>query len=493
MFALIHSAERPPAVVSDGLWEVVETCDYLHYKLPINTNAVMLADTLIVDETASPIRAILPTIVKNERRFVISLTVLRKDGVIECDFIDPARWCKTPVDLNQRIELDLYSEVMLRAYTLFRYTVDAYARIATMSDKQLADTLLTSVAFTEINGVRALQLMRLNEQSTIPLESQWYNRCITGYFWDSGIDNYPAVKTFAEVIGCVENNDNPDELQINMDMVPDEWSGTAYSVAASSSLLKCPLAFEYTDEVGNKLQDKYLNMLSTPECSQLIKDYLPGTTMLIHNSSTGVTTLLLVLKDKDGGDTMSVSQLGITTSISVGDERVWGYLRGHRETAEELFNQLWDVYGMPEDWINELCDLALNGTATAICALLHICNVRRVTALRREQRKNENGEVQIQNGPKSKVEAESSKKEEPRVYGTPIRLFSLTPRTFVRKKVAHVEHARGWTMPIHTRAAHYRHVWVGSGENKHKELRMIQSVVVNKDKQQLPRVRELQL
>lgn len=493
VFALIHSSERLPIVVSDGLGKTIEACDYLHYKLPVNSDAILLSDTLIVDETESPIRAMVSTIVRNGNKFVIRLIVLRKDGIIEQDVIDVARMCSSPINLDKRPELEVYSGVILRAYTLFRYAVDEYSHIMSMSDMGIADQILTSIMPTAISGVKALQLMRLNEKSSIPRASHWYNRCITGYLWDSGIDNFDSLETFAQHIGCLAGDATDDKMKMNMEQVPESLSGLMYSLAASSNLIKCPLAFEYNNDVGSKLRDKYMDMLSTPDSGRLIREYAPGEALLIHNVSNAITALVYICDDKDGGDTITVIQLGVTTSIAIGTEKVWDYLYQHHDTTAELFSKLWDIYKIPEAWVTELCDSIFEGTVTALCALLHICNVRRVTALRRAQ-KNQNGDASTASKKTAVgIGAPVSYKEDHRVYGTPIRLYSLTPRTVVKQKVVHAEHARGWTMPVHTRAAHYRNVWVGSGKDRHKEMRLIPSVVVNKDKNVVPRVRELQL
>lgn len=62
----------------------------------------------------------------------------------------------------------------------------------------------------------------------------------------------------------------------------------------------------------------------------------------------------------------------------------------------------------------------------------------------------------------------------------PITMYDLTKRAV--KRVSQKEAARrgGWKVAPHTRRKHYHRYWVGKGENRHLEPRLLESMKINR-------------
>lgn len=77
-------------------------------------------------------------------------------------------------------------------------------------------------------------------------------------------------------------------------------------------------------------------------------------------------------------------------------------------------------------------------------------------------------------------------------YISPVVIYDLTPRSYKLHRNSS-RHASGWTMPEHIRRGHFRSVWVGHGDAKHKETRWIPQTIVNEDKDSHALIKRIEL
>ena len=141
----------------------------------------------------------------------------------------------------------------------------------------------------------------------------------------------------------------------------------------------------------------------------------------------------------------------------------------------------------------------VNDSTSALCALYHILTVLEQRTMKRLAKETlQQGDpnstalvpvVHIAKAEREKKEAVAQEWQQAIRQGDAledipfVEMFDLTPKTVKRISNKAVMKRHGWSMRPHSRRQHPHRYWVGSGENKHLEVRWLAKMQINsKDK-----------
>lgn len=122
------------------------------------------------------------------------------------------------------------------------------------------------------------------------------------------------------------------------------------------------------------------------------------------------------------------------------------------------------------------------------CSLYHILNVYKIKAERAANKalpeEHRSHHEHTKNaGPKPNINESEHLRTGYNISDTSINLFDITTRTVKRPAKKEMERRTGYRMTPHVRRRHLHRYWVGSGENKHLEVRWLDNMRINaKDK-----------
>lgn len=233
------------------------------------------------------------------------------------------------------------------------------------------------------------------------------------------------------------------------------------------------VVFQYDTKTESTLHDKYFETILQEGINANLLRYLPQTTIVLHQKDAGIVTLVSTCQIQ-GGTSDGIFWVCINNGIEV----------GAIPTGPVKFNNVFISFA-----------LAQYAAQAAVCALLHILTIYEARALKKIVKDvltagdpSSTALTKYQQKPKTAqqmVDASEKPAPEYRIAGdleyTPFELFDLTGKTMKRVRQTERLAKAGWKMPPHTRRPHPHRYWVGSGENKHLEIRWLERMQIHKD------------
>lgn len=234
--------------------------------------------------------------------------------------------------------------------------------------------------------------------------------------------------------------------------------------------------YQYNNESEEAFHEKYLETLAMSGFPDRLIDYMPYPTIVLTQQDSGIVFLISLCRLK-GTQERGVFIMSLSTDK---DEVAIIQARKSPFSDEKLLQQVGD-------------------STSVLCALYHILTVLEQRTLKRLAKETlQQGDpsnttlvpvVHTTTTEKKARETEAQEWQQSVRHGDSledvpfIEMFDLTPRTVKRisNKTAMKRH--GWSMKPHSRRRHPHRYWVGSGENKHLEVRWLEKMQINsKDK-----------
>lgn len=225
------------------------------------------------------------------------------------------------------------------------------------------------------------------------------------------------------------------------------------------------IVFRYTRKVGLAVADKREKMMAEDGFRADIFQYMPYDVFALALDDIGYYALVQKVKFRQNDGSM---YNGVLLHGMHNRHIVW--------TAVPFF-------GMPTFFqiTDERDDVENTFQPYHIPILFHILSVLEAKDTKKGERAQKGVSARV-NAPAVPVSPDTTAVP-PIRQGEDIPLWSMhevTARTV--KRSVHREHnACGWKMPPHIRRAHYHSYWVGKGENRHLERRLLEPVRVNPD------------
>lgn len=249
---------------------------------------------------------------------------------------------------------------------------------------------------------------------------------------------------------------------------------------AEIEMMNNRVVFEYNHNISSYLTKKYKGQLNQLDTNDTIIKFLPYDNFTLMNSDSStfinVTKRNVMVRNKGMTDLLIISQFSqdgicITTDINL-EETLLNNINGAKKDIlsdfSEIANDIFD-----EDVTKKQNDM-LSNIEIALSIVCHLATIHR------KKFESNMKKIPIKQKSMSKNNKEKSRIiKNDNIIHSSFRIHELT-KAFYKPKKMHTEHAKGWTMSEHTRAGHYRRVWVGSKENRHLELRYIKETIVNK-------------
>lgn len=220
--------------------------------------------------------------------------------------------------------------------------------------------------------------------------------------------------------------------------------------------------YQYDDDTAESFRDKYLDDILLNGISSQLLWYMPQQTILLFNRDHRTTTLISVREMAES------SAKGIYILPLDADTPYLEVLPASEPLAS--------------------C-LEIEDTIEATCALYHILSVYHDRAVKKVQK-----DILLSGNPEKEelVPTYEPRNNFPQQHeGNALRtgedigyvpmpdIFDLTKRTVKRMPRPKAESGGGWHMIPHTRRPHPHRYWVGSGENKHMEVRYLNSIRIH--------------
>lgn len=256
------------------------------------------------------------------------------------------------------------------------------------------------------------------------------------------------------------------------DGVPNSKEAIEYKIKeAALSWEDYRTIYQYDKKTEQTFRSNYMSELGINGFPDRLVDYMPYPTIVL-NQKDSERTALISLGKVDGP-----AQRGIFI-ITFGEEN---HSLAIFPTSKSPFSAL----DFDED-----TDFAIS----ALCAFYHILTVLEAKTLKRLAK-----EQLMQGDPAGTalvavIETQGKKGRQsqgdgaapepvlrmgPPLEDIPFEMYDLTPRTVkhVPNKTVYARH--GWNMRPHSRRAHPHRYWVGSGEDKHLEVRWLEKMKIN--------------
>lgn len=234
--------------------------------------------------------------------------------------------------------------------------------------------------------------------------------------------------------------------------------------------------YQYNNESEQAFHQKYLEMLAMNGFPDRLIDYMPYPTIVLSQQDTGLVFLISLCK-LEGAQERGVFIMSLSTDM---DEIAIIPARKSPFADESLLQRVSD-------------------STSAMCALYHILTVLEQRTLKRLAKETlQQGDpsstalvpvAQTADAERKEKEAAAQEWQQAVRQGDAledvpfIEMFDLTPRTVKRIPNKTAMRRHGWSMKPHSRRQHPHRYWVGSGENKHLEVRWLAKMQINsKDK-----------
>lgn len=340
-----------------------------------------------------------------------------------------------------------------------------------------------------------LHCLVVQEQSYIPYLGNIYSLFEKGLSWLCGYSNPYIMVADADFATKVIQERNWDLAGTNIDLI------NYFTVVAKTVMHDKRIVMLYEDELVKALRNRYNLEDIIPEVFYMIPEYIPFDVFTVASLDTRTVANVLIAQL----DTLYVTihilahngwKLDRIVTLSDADRSDFATFDLDKvisEVREQYLFSAGDLVSVFSSDIEEYVSLTRSLVEDALLLLYHICLAEKVKMLRRQNHKAKESSL---TGAESSIadsadaadtfddSAESnnslaSEQEDCSPYVSNITVLSLTPRSYKVHKES-VVRSSGWKMPEHFRRGHMRSVWVGSGENKHKETRWIEPTIVNK-------------
>lgn len=247
-------------------------------------------------------------------------------------------------------------------------------------------------------------------------------------------------------------DDTEDSLRIFLQKITLSWESSRNLYGFNNGLASFV--------VSSTLADVILTGIS----SELL-DYMPYNVMAFYPTETNVFTAALVSR----------------CSLKGGRRGIYLIVMGRPNEQSSIYCFEEDdplIEGTPEGWREEI-DM---NTALVLCIFKYTLTILQRKTLRKRGCPNpHNLPGPNPPGKESPVPSVPIIRQGGDVSDiVPIAMYDLTKRTV--KRVPRKEEARrsGWKMTPHTRRRHPHRYWVGKGENRHQEVRWLESIHINR-------------
>ena len=234
------------------------------------------------------------------------------------------------------------------------------------------------------------------------------------------------------------------------------------------------VVFQYDAKTEDSLHEKYWETLANEGIRENLVRYLPQRTVVLYQKDSGIVTLMSTCSVRG-----STKPGLFWMCIEDGGSAIGAIPVGSKPTGKAFM----DIFMAP------------NAAQAAFCALLHILLVYESKAIKKMTKdtltagdpsttvlapyQQKGKATQTVDGPVQKTAPEYRVSSD--LEYTPFELFDLTNRTVKRVRQTERLARAGWKMPPHTRRPHPHRYWVGSGANKHMEVRWLERMQIHKD------------
>lgn len=340
-----------------------------------------------------------------------------------------------------------------------------------------------------------LYCLGVQEQSYIPYLGNIYSLFEKGLSWLCGYSNPYIMVADADFATRVIQERNWDLSGTNIDLI------NYFTVVAETVMHDKRIVMLYEDESFAALRNRYTFDDVIPEVFYMIPEYIPFDVFTVASLDTRTVANVSIVQL----DTLYVTihilahngwKLDRIVTLSDADRSDFATFDLDKvisEVREQYIASVGDLVSIFKSDIEEYVRLTRSLVEDVLLLLYHICLAEKVKMLRRQTSKvKELSLTGAENSIDDSVDAAdtfddsaesnnllASEQEDDSPYVSNITVFSLTPRSYKVHKES-VARSSGWKMPEHFRKGHMRSVWVGSGENKHKETRWIEPTIVNK-------------
>lgn len=234
--------------------------------------------------------------------------------------------------------------------------------------------------------------------------------------------------------------------------------------AATLAWEKSKVIYQYDEETRAVLYNKYLESIMLDGIGTELMEFLPHNVMVFAPSGSWDVALAAKCKleesDVPGIFMLIINGTGaFCAAFPCNQSPLSGLIR---ETGPQSSKQF----------------------ADALCVMYHILSVMRHKTLKRWEKEDRGGE-NSQERPSLHIDTATKETGPVREgYAIPIQLYDLTARTV--KKVSDDETLRrsGWKMVPHVRRRHPHRYWVGTGGNRHLEVRWLEDMHIHGDEEQ---------
>lgn len=260
----------------------------------------------------------------------------------------------------------------------------------------------------------------------------------------------------------------------------DDWPKEAIDYKTREMLFEWEAyktIYQYNNETEQAFHEKYLESLAMNGFPDRLLDYMPYPTIVLTKQETESVFLISLCK-LEGPKARGIFIMSLSSEM---DEIAIIPARKSPFADESLLKRVSD-------------------STSALCALYHILTVLEQRTLKRIakealQRGDPNSTALVPVTQTADAEKET-KKTAAQEWQQALRqgdvledipfheMFDLTPRTVKRVSNQAVMKRHGWSMKPHSRRQHPHRYWVGSGEDRHLEVRWLAKMQINsKDKQ----------
>lgn len=234
--------------------------------------------------------------------------------------------------------------------------------------------------------------------------------------------------------------------------------------------------YQYNTESEQAFQEKYLETLALEGFPDRLIDYMPYPTIVLTQQDTGLVFLISLCK-LAGAEERGVFIMSLSFDM----------------------DKITIIPARKSPFADERLSKHVNDSTSALCALYHILTVLEQRTMKRLAKETlQQGDpnstalvpvVHIAKAEREKKEAVAQEWQQAIRQGDVledipfVEMFDLTPKTVKRISNKTVMKRHGWSMRPHSRRQHPHRYWVGSGENKHLEVRWLAKMQINsKDK-----------
>lgn len=239
------------------------------------------------------------------------------------------------------------------------------------------------------------------------------------------------------------------------------------------------VVFQYDTAAERKLIDKYFSSLRYMRMPSDLLAYMPYRTLLLTQSERGFTTLVTHHAIHIEGEPMPSEALILVLLSAI--EPVIAIMPCDRD----------------ECYSTASLNIVQDDMPSLMCALTHVLQVFKAKAEKnaakaaaRESNASVPASAHTRTTSEERISPESNDKQSTGIRSgyrivdeyedeEDVVLFDLTPRTVKRARREDAQRRCGYKMIPHTRRRHPHHYWVGSGDDRHLEVRWLEPMRIN--------------